>query len=171
MRVSDELGEIIAEIDPDGIGFRSSEAAGMLLYRAVRQLDLGREEDLPVLPATLMRKGAQQAVREYSPDAVSQQQAENAAVRAAVSPQRDMAEMDDSFAWTRRFTALDETREAVRKRIAALTYSEVLQVIALKRRKAAEANATAKRLQDVVDRHPEWARHPKRTLAEVTGAA
>jgi hypothetical protein len=60
---------------------------------------------------------------------------------------------------------------AVRKQIRQLDRPETLQVIALKRKKAAEASAMADELQRVVDGHPEWAARPELLLGDVIGAA
>jgi hypothetical protein len=50
-----------------------------------------------------------------------------------------------------------------------MTLPEVLAVIDLKRKKAAEATAVANRLQDIVDRNPHWQSDPGMTLADILG--
>lgn len=48
-----------------------------------------------------------------------------------------------------------------------MTLDEVLDVIALKRKKAAEATAVADKLQKIIDDHPEWYDHPEMTIADI----
>jgi hypothetical protein len=121
-------------------------------------------------PATLVRqlmtKGATVAIREYQPE----HKATQSAVLACAGNQSDFNEVSDDFDhWVSDYAALDESADAERKQLRRMGLHEIRMVIALKRRKAAEAIAIAAKLQMVVDSNPDWEMTPERTLGEVLG--
>lgn len=167
MKLADAVQSVVDDLDVDGGGYRTTEAASLLFSRA--EAEQGAR--LAPLARSLARKGAQAALKDHKVERQAQDKAASAAASSALSTQRDFAELVPDMGWTAEYTALDETHDAVRKRVAMLNYPECLQVIALKTRKAQEAAAMARRLQRVVDENPTWARHPGMTLAEVLANA
>lgn len=160
----DAVREIIDELDPDGGGFRTSEASDRLYLRA--ETEAG---PLPPITAALAKLGCRVAIRDPRVGRPAMSRSVYAAAAASTSPQYDMADLAEDFGWLDLHTALEEGETAVRKRISHLTLPETLQVIALKRRKAAQAAAMADRLRMVVDMHPEWQRRPQLTLGDIVG--
>lgn len=151
--LADAVREIIAELDPDGGGYRTSEATGRLYQRAHTE-----SGGLRPMTGHLVRLGCNVAFKQYKPARAMQPH-----MATAGGVQADMADLG----WLAQHTALDEGDTAVRKQIGQLTRAETLQVIALKRKKAAEASAMADHLQRVVDDHPEWVELPELLLADV----
>tara|TARA_R110000751_G_scaffold307640_1_gene430304 strand:- start:5019 stop:5528 length:510 start_codon:yes stop_codon:yes gene_type:complete len=164
-KLRDAVRDIYEELDPDGGGFRTSEFKARLYSRAEEECG----GDLPELTADLARLGCLVAIKEHRPNRVQMGRAYEAAVYAATSPQMDMADVAPDWGWIDEHTALEEGNAAVRKRISQLTHPETLQVIDLKRRKAAQAAAMAHRLQLIVDQNPEWAGTPSLPLGRILG--
>jgi hypothetical protein len=158
--LTDLTREVIAELDADGGGFRTREATSLLFHRAIDG------HDLPDLVTELCRLGAGVAVANNKP--------ERDLVRRAgrTVTQADFADQSPGFdhCWLAEHAALDETSDAVRKRIIRLTLPEIRQVISLRRRKAVEMTATARRLQKLIDDYPEWDDAPEMTLGQVLGS-
>lgn len=168
-----DVREIIEELDADGSGFQTSEAANLLVQRYVVAGicdDLG--EPKPKV-RQLMRLGAGSAVKNYRPAQRENSKRREAAAMMVGSAQGDFMELADdwNFAWLMDYAASDERDDAARKVLVRMTLPEVRAVIALKRRKAAETSAEADELQDIIDRHPDWQDHPSMTLADVLGIA
>ena len=93
------LHDILAELDPDGGGFRTSEAAD-LLYAKVSD----GCADIPLLVERLARRGAREEVASFRPERA-------AAKRVAADVmmgQRDMADVTEGFDhWVTDIAALD----------------------------------------------------------------
>jgi hypothetical protein len=171
----DIIGDVVAELNADRGGFTTSEAVSRLIAPDMA----GTPDDMTKPQTRIYRLGASAAVVQWSPskrggprlrERVSKRDAVFAAATAGFAPQRDLAEVAEGFGWLSELTALDETRDAVRKEVGDLDYTETLQVIALKTRKAAETAASAKRLQKVVDMNPGWARQPGTRLRQWAGS-
>jgi hypothetical protein len=171
--INADVRNIVQELDADGGGYQTKEAANLLVHRYVEAGicdDLG---DPKPKVRTLMRMGASVAFKNYKSDtAEDKANRERASERAwtwAGGEQRDFSEDCEGFGfeWLRVYAAWDETEFAERKMLMRMTLPEVLDVIALKRKKAAEATAVAKRLQDILDDHPEWYDHPEMTIADI----
>lgn len=168
------ISDVIAELNADRNGFTTVEAARRLMDEDMA----GTPEDMTKPQTRIYRLGASTAVVQWSPSKrsnarshrVTPREAAFAEAMAGFAPQRDLAEVDESFGWLDEMTALDETREAVRKAVGDLDYHETLQVIALKHRKAAETKASAKPMQKVVDMNPAWARQPGTRLRQWASA-
>ena len=158
MKLLDLLRDVVAELDADGGGFRTREAADLLFHRAKD----GR--DIPDAIAQLARRGAQMAVQEFKPEWA-------AALRSAqFAGQRDMAEIADGFdRWLSDFAAVDDGADAIRKRVVRMTYPEFVAMIEFRERKAAEMREEARRARMILTQHPHWADNPGMTLAEVLG--
>lgn len=158
--LTDLTREVIAELDADGGGFRTREATARLFHRATD----GHE--LPDHINDLVRLGCSVAVTGAKPLRAAAQRME------VMAGQRDFAEQVPGFDHLLNdYAALDETQDAERKKVLRLTLPELRQVIALRRRKAAEMRAVAEQLQAIIDRHPEWEESPETPLADVLGIA
>lgn len=161
MTLRDLLRDIVAELDADGGGFRTNEAANLLYAKASE----GRA-DIPPLIERLARRGAREEVASFRPErTATKRMAETVLVG-----QRDLAELAEGFDhWVTEIAALDEGCDAVRKRVLRMTYPEFIQMIALREEKAAQMREQARRARKVLAEHPEWQDTPSMTLAEVLG--
>jgi hypothetical protein len=156
--LSELTREVIAELDADGAGFRTREASNLLFHRVTDGLDLPRHV------ADLCRLGASVAITGNKPERALAQRT------AAVARQSDFAETAPGFDhWLTEHAAMDESSDAVRKKVLRMTLPELRQVITLRRRKAEEMTATTRRLQQVIDEHPEWEDSPETPMAEILG--
>ena len=167
--INADVRDIVQELDADGGGYQTKEAANLLVHRYVEAGicdDLG---DPKPKVRTLMRMGASVAFKSYKSDSTEDKVNRERAAASAGGDQRDFIEIDGGFGfeWLRVYAAWDEGDAAERKVLMRMTLDEVLDVIALKRKKAAEATAVAKRLQDIIDDHPEWYDHPEMTIADI----
>jgi len=168
--IKDDVRSIVYELDVDGGGYQTAEAANLLVHRYVLAgVCLGDGQPKPEVRA-LMRLGAGVAFKGYKSDKGDEQKFRQAAA-AGFGDQRDFVELADDFdfQWLRDYAAGDEGEGASRKMMVRMTLSEVLAVIALKRKKAAEAIAVANDLQYVVDANPHWYDHPYLTIADILG--
>lgn len=156
--LTDLTREIIAELDADGGGFRTREAGNLLFTKATRGLEL------PKVVIDLCRLGCHAAITGHKPERA-------AAKRMAESGQQaDFADTEPGFDhFIFDFAAMDDTSDAVRKRVLRMTLHELRQVIAMRRRKVAEVNALTSKLQAIIDRHPEWEQHPETPMADILG--
>lgn len=170
-KLSDDVREIVNELDIDGNGYQTSEAASLLIHRYVLAGICNADGDPKAHVRSLMRLGAGVAFKNYRADSATETKKREKAAAWAGGEQHDFAELDDDFGfeWLRVYAAWDEGETAERKMLIRMTLYEVLDVIALKRKKAAEATAVAKALQDIVDDHPGWYDHPEATLADILG--
>ena len=158
---------VITDLDTDGGGFRTVDASSLVVERVLEHGLADAEGNLLPMPAQLMRKGAAVAIREYQPERKTVQKVVAA---SADGLQGDFAEVSDEFDhWIMDYAALEEGADAERKQYRRMNYHEVRLVIALKRRKAAEAIAMASFLQRTIDENPGWALTPERTLGNVLG--
>ena len=163
MSVREILHQIIGELDADGGGFRTSEAANLLYARAC----LGRQ-DIPPLVERLARRGAREEVASFRPERVAAQRI----ATLTVVGQRDLAELSDGFDhWVTDIAALDEGTDAVRKRVLRMTYHEFIQMIELREQKARQMREYARRARMILAEHPDWADNPRMTLGEILGLA
>jgi hypothetical protein len=164
-----DVREIVEELDADGGGYRTSEAANMLISRYVLEGVCNADGEPKPKVRTLMRIGASIAFKSYKSETAADRKKRHQAAELVGSDQYDFAEIDDDFAfkWLNVYAAWDEGETAERKMLIRMTLDEVLDVIALKRKKAAEATAVADRLQEIVDNHPEWYDHPEMTIADI----
>jgi hypothetical protein len=71
--------------------------------------------------------------------------------------------------WITKLAALSEGHDAMRKHVLRMTYPDLVQMIELRERKAAETRQSAHRARKVLAEHPEWQDTPSMTLAEVLG--
>jgi hypothetical protein len=153
------LHDILAELDPDGGGFRTSEAADMLYAKASHGC-----ADIPLLVERLARRGAREEVASFRPERA-------AAKRVAADVmmgQRDMAEVTDGFDhWVTDIAALDEGCDAIRKRVLRMTHPEFMRMIELREQKASQMREYARRARKILAEHPEWAENPSMTLADI----
>lgn len=168
-KLSDDVRRIVEELDADGQGYQTSEGASRLVDQYVAEGVCNADGDPKPHVRSLMRLGAGVSFKNYKSDGEAETRKREKAVAWAGGEQHDFAEIDDDFGfeWLRVYAAWDEGETAERKMLIRMTLYEVLDVIALKRKKAAEATAVAKALQDIVDEHPEWYDHPEMTIADV----
>jgi hypothetical protein len=170
--INGDVHDIVQELDADGGGFQTREAANLLVHRYVEAGicdDLG---DPRPKVRTLMRMGASVAFKNYRSEGADDKAKRERAHAWAGGDQGDFAEDypdDFGFEWLRVYAAWDETLDAERKVLMRMTLPEIRAVIALKRKKAAEATAVAVRLQDIIDDNPRWCDEPSLTLADVLG--
>jgi hypothetical protein len=167
--LSHDVREIVQELDADGSGYQTNEAANLLVHRYVSAgICDGDGEPKPKV-RTLMRIGAGVAFKNYKSDSAADRKKREEALAWAGGNQRDFAEYADGFGfeWLRTYAAWDEGETAERKMLIRMTLDEVLDVIALKRKKAAEATAVANELQKIVDDNPQWYDHPEMTVADI----
>ena len=164
-----DVHKIIQELDVDGQGYQTSEAASRLVQRYVLEGVCNADGDPKPKVRALMRLGASVAFKNYKSDSTTEERKREKAAAMAGGDQRDFVEFDDGFEfeWLRVYAAWDEGDTAERKMLIRMTLYEVLDVIALKRKKAAEATAVAAVLQRIVDEHPDWYDHPELTVADV----
>jgi hypothetical protein len=164
-----DVRKIVEELDADGGGYQTSEAASRLVQRYVVEGVCDADGDPKPKVRALMRLGAGVAFKNYKSDSTAEEKKRERAAAWAGGDQHDFGEIADDFdfQWLRVYAAWDEGEAAERKMIVRMTLYEVLDVIALKRKKAAEATAVAKRLQDIVDDHPDWYDHPEMTVADI----
>lgn len=150
----DYVREAIAEVDPLDHGFRTSEAvrAAMAQYVA----DHGVQ---PAAGDQLLRRGFTKYVQDYRPARRKADPTWN-----ATNTQWAGAEF---FTWTQGMTALDETPDAIRKRIVDLDYDEAAQVAAMHRDKAAALLALSDQIGRVMARNPLWEHNRLLTLGQV----
>lgn len=163
MTLRDLLHDIVAELDADGGGFRTNEAANLLYAKACD----GRA-DIPPLVERLARRGAREEVASFRPERAA---AKRVAAEVVLG-QRDMAEMAEGFDhWVTEIAALDEGYDAVRKRVLRMSYPEFIRMIELREQKAAQMREYARRARKVLAEHPDWPDNPSMTLAEVLGVS
>lgn len=168
-RLSDDVRDIVNELDADGSGYQTSEAASLLVHRYVVEGICDADGDPKAHVRSLMRLGAGVSFKNYKSEGVEDKRKREKASAWVGGEQRDFVEVDDAFdfEWLRVYAAWDEGETAERKMLVRMTLYEVLDVIALKRKKAAEATAVAKALQDIVDKRPDWYDHPEMTVADI----
>lgn len=168
-KITDDVREIINELDADGGGFQTSEAANMLVHRYV--VDGICQPDGTPKPKvqSLMRMGASVAVKHYDADSAERKRLRSKAPAAADSVQGDFQQIAEDFdyRWLMAYAASEENETAARKVLVRMTLPEVQAVIALKRKKAAEGVAEADRLQDIIDNSPHWFETPSLTVADI----
>jgi hypothetical protein len=169
--ISADVREIVEELDADGGGFQTGEAAGLLVHRYVVGGVCDADGEPKPKVRTLMRWGAGVAVKNYTPAHRDNTKRRAAAAAAASGAQSDFMELaeDWEFAWLMDYAAAEEGEDAARKVLVRMTLPEIQAVIALKRKKAAETTAEADELQDMIDRNPWWHDHPSMTLADILG--
>lgn len=173
--LNDDVREVIEELDADGGGFRTGEAANLLVSR-VSEGGVCEDDGSPRPKVRqLMRMGATTAIKGFKGFAgKNERQREKAAeftAEAEASGQGDFYDFAEDFdkRWLLTYHAWDEDDDAERKKLLRMTLPEVRAVIALKHKKATEAEAMARKLQNIIDRSPAWHEHPLMTLADVLG--
>ena len=163
MKLNQLLLEIYQELNADGSGFLTNEAANLLYLRASDGAD-----DIPPLVEQLARRGAREAVAEFRLDAKTLRRAAG----VASAGQMDMAELDSGFDhFLTEVAALDETEGAVRKPVIRMTYPEFLRMIDLRERKANQMLESVRIARAILKQHPGWALRPHLTLGDVLGVA
>lgn len=156
--------DVKAELNPDGGGYHTSEAADLVFERARRGCGF-----LTAPMRELARAGAVVKLKEYANETAATNPRLSMARAAAAAGQNDFADISEGFGWMDGETALDEGVHAIRKLYRDLTYSEAVRVIELKRKKARETDAIANMLQSIIDRYPNWAGRPRQTMGEIIG--
>jgi hypothetical protein len=167
--LGDLIGDIKRKLNPNGQGYKVAAAAEMLVDTV--RVGCGF---LTANMRELARAGATVKIRDHNmtsagkpPRGKTKQLAE--AVGAIEDGQGDFADWADDFSWMDDETSLDDTLDAIRKAYRDLNLVEAKQVVGLKRKKAAETEAAANRLQRTIDEHPEWERNPDLTLGVIAG--
>lgn len=173
--LNDDVRKVIEELDADGGGFRTGEAANLLVSR----VSAGGvcEDDGSPRPKVrqLMRMGATTAIKGFKGfterNARMHEHAAEFTAGAEAAGQADFHDFAEDFdkRWLLTYHAWDEDDDAERKKLLRMTLPEVRAVIALKQKKAKEALAVARQLQDIIDDHPAWRDHPLMTLGDVLG--
>lgn len=159
MTLRDLLHDIVAELDADGGGFRTNEAANLLYAKAC-----DGHGDIPRLVERLARRGAREEVASFRPE----RDATRRVAESAIAGQREFAEVSDGFDhWVTEIAALDEGCDAVRKRVLRMTYPEFVRMIELREQKASQMREFARRARKVLAEHPEWQDSPDMMLADV----
>ena len=163
MKLSELLLEIYKELNADGSGFLTSEAADLLYLRASQGA-----RDIPPLVEQLARRGAREAVADFRLDARTLKRS----AAAVAAGQMDMAEIDSGFDhFLTEVAALDETESAVRKPVLRMTYDEFVKMIELRERKANQMLESVRIARAILKQYPSWALQPHLTLGEVLGVA
>lgn len=163
MTLLDLVRGIVTELDADGGGFRTNEAANLLYAKASE----GRG-DIPQLVERLARRGAREEVANFRPE----RDATKRVAEAVIAGQREFAELADGFDhWVSEIAALDEGPDAVRKRVLRMTYPEFVQMIELREQKAAQMREYARRARKILAEHPEWQETPSMMLADALGVS
>jgi hypothetical protein len=173
--LNDDVREVITELDADGGGFRTGEAANLLVSRvSAGGVCEGDGSPRPKV-RQLMRMGATTAIKGFKGfsdrNARMRERAAEVTAGAEALGQGDFRDFDEDFAprWLTTYHAWEEDDDAERKKLMRMTLPEVRAVIDLKTKKATEAAAVARKLKDIIDDHPEWLDNPLMTLADVLG--
>jgi hypothetical protein len=156
--------QVKAELNPDGAGYHTSEAADLVFAKAREGCGF-----LNAAMRDLGRRGALTALKEYAAEQQVVGRKLTKVRDAVLSGQQDFADLSEGFGWIDGETALDEGVHAIRKVYRDLTYSEAIRVVDLKRKKARESDAAADLLQQIIDRNPGWRTRPGRTMGQVLG--
>ena len=156
--------QVKKELNPDGAGYHSSEAADLIYSKAREGCGF-----LNAAMRDLGRKGALTALKEYASEQLAGSRKLGKVRDAVLAGQQDFSDVSEGWGWIDGETALDEGVHAIRKLYRDLTYGEALKVVDLKRKKARESDAAADLLQQVIDRNPRWRTRPDRTMGEVLG--
>jgi len=166
-----DVRDIVRELDPDGGGYHTSEAASLLIHRYVLAGICNADGDPKPKVRALMRLGAGVAFKSYKSESHEERKQRERAAEWVDNGQRDFGETYEDFAfeWLRVYAAWDEGETAERKMLMRMTLPEVQAVIALKRKKAAEATAVANRLQDIIEKNLHGHDEPSLTLADILG--
>lgn len=173
--INADVRDIVQELDADGGGYQTKEAANLLVHRYVEAGICDDMGDPKPKVRTLMRMGASVAFKGYKSDTkenrANRERTSERASSWAGGEQRDFSEdyEDFGFDWLMVYAAWDETEYAERKMLMRMTLPEVQAVIALKRKKAAEALAIASQLQKIIDDHSYWHDNPSLTVADILG--
>ena len=163
MKLSRLLLEIYHEINADGSGFLTSEAANLLYLRASQGA-----HDIPPLVEQLARRGAREAVAEFQLDAKTLWRAAS----ASSADQMDIAEIESAVIhFLTKVAALDETGSAIRKPVLRMTYDEFVKMIALRERKASQMLESVRIARAILKQYPSWKLQPHLTLGDVLGVA
>jgi hypothetical protein len=148
--MNDILRHIISSLDPQGDGFRTTDAAQQLFQFACE----GRN-DLPPLLLRLARRGAREGVAAFHHTSGD--------MRAAADG------WNAHHHWVTEIAAHEESPYAVRKCLLHMNLCEFIGVIDLRERKAAQMRAFAQRARRVLVEFPEWETIPSMTLGDVLG--
>lgn len=169
--INADVRDIVQELDADGGGYQTKEAANLLVHRYVEAGICDDMGDPKPKVRGLMRMGASVAFKSYKSDTTEDKVNRERAAAWAGGEQHDFIEIEEGFGfeWLKVYAAWDETEFAERKMLMRMTLPEVQAVIALKRKKAAEATAVAGKLQRIIDDHLHWHDEPSLTLADVLG--
>ena len=152
MTMNDLLRDIVSKLDPEGDGFRTTDAAQQLFHLACE----GRN-DLPPLLARLARRGAREGV---------------AAFHVTCGDMRTAADgRNAQHHWITEIAAYEEGPDAVRKCVLHMNFCEFIRMIDLRERKAAQMRDLARRARKVIAEFPEWEATPHVTLADVLGVS
>ncbi|WP_431304074.1 hypothetical protein [Sediminicoccus sp. BL-A-41-H5] len=163
MTLRNLLREIVSELDADGAGFRTNDAANLLYAKASE----GRG-DIPGLVERLARRGAREEVANFRPE----REAATRTTNDIIAGQRDLAELEQGFDhWVTDIAALDEGCDALRKRVLRMTHPEFVQMIELREQKATQMREYARRARKILTDFPEWADNPRMMLADVLGVS
>src|SRR5215469_11609192 len=108
--LSGDVRRIVHELDADGQGYQTSEAASRLVEQYVSEGVCDADGDPKPKVKALMRLGAGVAFKNYRSDAKSEGRKRERAYALADSDQRDFAEVADGFdfEWLRVYAAWDE---------------------------------------------------------------
>ena len=166
-----ELDEIIhdvkSEIDPDGKGYFTAEAASLIFYKAKQGCGF-----LTNAIELLSRRGAVVALKEYSErfskrKSTTHKDAVEAAYAGVAVAQRDFSEDAPGFDWIWKEVSLSEGHDAIRVAYGNLNLYDARKVYDLLSRKGRETMASAARVMAVMDLHPEWDNEPLSTMSEI----
>lgn len=158
------------ELDPDGAGYHTDEAANLIFHKA-RQACTGH---IANAFAKLARYGAVVAIKDYvslyiDPPSTTRSDAEKAAAGSVGMGQRDFSEEAPGFDWVWQEIALSEGKSPVRKFYGQLTFSEAKSVYDMLLKKSKETLASAQRIRTVLEQHPEWEDNPTWSMSRMLG--
>ena len=145
LTLGDLLRHIVASVDVDGRGFRTSDAPEQPYVR----ISEGRN-DLPPWLFHLARREAREGVAPFRPTAPAH---------------RDPAH------WTSGFAAINECIGTQPKCILLMTYAEFVGLIEFREQKAAQMRELARQARRVLLLKPDWQASPTMTLADVLGVS
>lgn len=141
LTLGDLLRHIVASVDVNGRGFRTSDAPEQPYVR----ISEGRS-DLPPWVSYSAPREAREGVAAFRPTAPAH---------------RDPAH------WTSDFAAINECIGAQRKCILFMTYAEFVEMIEFREQKAAQMRELARQARRVLLVNPDWQASPTKTLADV----
>ena len=145
LTLGDLLRHVVASVDVDGRGFRTSDA--------------------PEQPYVCISEG-QSGVPPWVFYSAPREAREEAAAFCPTAP-----EQPAPAHWTSDFAVINECSGAPSKCILLMTYAEFVELIEFREQKAAQMRELARKARRVLLVNPDWQASPTKTLADVLGVS